>query len=379
MKSLYVLVLLLIFGCSASSQKSNEEENKNAITLSGKIAIPQKGDILLEEVKNNRFFPIDTIHLKDDNTYVQQVAIPNPGYYRLNLYNKQFVMLILNDEDIEINADGNSMKGLFEVKGSTEHDFVEKIQRLSAEFNSSEEIQVLNNEFGEASNNQDQEKIDELRSRYFALEKEHKQQMVEQFMKTKAPIAAVNLLQSGRVLDQDNYFEVYQHLAEALKKEMPEAPFAKDFIGQVETMKKLAIGQVAPEIELPNPEGEIIKLSSLRGNYVLLDFWAKWCRPCRMENPNVVRMYNKYNKKGFEVFGVSLDRRKEDWLKAIEEDNLHWTQVSDLKYWQSEAARTYNIKAIPFALLLDPEGKIIGKNLRGPALESKLEEIFGEI
>ena len=143
-------------------------------------------------------------------------------------------------------------------------------------------------------------------------------------------------------------------------------------------MKKLAIGEIAPDIRLPNPDGEMVSLSSLRGNYVLVDFWAKWCRPCRMENPNVVRMYNKFNDRGFEVFGVSLDRNRQDWLQAIEQDGLNWTQVSDLKYWQSDAAKLYNISAIPFALLLDPEGRIIGKNLRGKQLENKLEEIFSK-
>jgi thiol-disulfide isomerase/thioredoxin len=119
-----------------------------------------------------------------------------------------------------------------------------------------------------------------------------------------------------------------------------------------------------------------VKLSSLQGKYVLVDFWAKWCGPCRQENPNVVRLYNRYKDKGFTVYGVSLDRNKTDWLKAIEEDKLTWTHVSDLKYWQSDAAKLYNITAIPFSLLLDPDGKIIAKNLRGPSLEKKLEEIF---
>ncbi|NOS94239.1 MAG: TlpA family protein disulfide reductase [Cyclobacteriaceae bacterium] len=145
-----------------------------------------------------------------------------------------------------------------------------------------------------------------------------------------------------------------------------------------EKMKITAVGQLAPEIALPNPSGQIVKLSSLRGKYVLIDFWAKWCGPCRAENPNVVRAYNRFKSKGFEVFGVSLDRNKQEWMQAIQEDGLVWTQVSDLQYFNSQAARDYNIQAIPFSILLDKDGKIIAKNLRGAALERKLEEVLGK-
>lgn len=185
----------------------------------------------------------------------------------------------------------------------------------------------------------------------------------------------INLLQSN-VLDKDKYYNTYVQVAQKLKKEWPGYSHAADFIQYVDKLKLTAIGQPAPEIALPNPQGQIVKLSSMRGKYVLVDFWAKWCGPCRAENPNVVRAYQKYKDKGFTVFGVSLDRNKEDWIQAIQEDHLTWTHVSDLKYWQSEAAKTYNITGIPFSVLLDPNGVIIGKNLRGAALDAKLEEIF---
>ncbi len=119
-----------------------------------------------------------------------------------------------------------------------------------------------------------------------------------------------------------------------------------------------------------------VSLSSLRGKYVLVDFWASWCGPCRQENPNVVKAFNQYKDKGFTVLGVSLDQKKEPWLKAIEKDQLTWTHVSDLKYWQNEVAVQYGINAIPASFLLDPNGRIIGKNLRGEALTKKLAELM---
>ena len=133
----------------------------------------------------------------------------------------------------------------------------------------------------------------------------------------------------------------------------------------------------APEIALPGPEGDTIRLSSTRGSYVLLDFWASWCQPCRAENPNLVRAYTLYHNRGFQIYQVSLDKTREAWVKGIEDDKLgKWIHVSDLKYWSSSVVPLYGIESIPANYLLDSEVRIIASNLRGDALQRKLEELF---
>lgn len=132
----------------------------------------------------------------------------------------------------------------------------------------------------------------------------------------------------------------------------------------------------APDFTLPAADGATVSLSSLRGKYVLVDFWASWCRPCRAENPNVVKAYQKFKDKNFTVLGVSLDQEKTDWLDAIKKDNLTWTQVSDLKFWESKVVPLYNIEGIPYNVLVDPNGTVIGEGLRGEDLEKKLQEVL---
>lgn len=139
---------------------------------------------------------------------------------------------------------------------------------------------------------------------------------------------------------------------------------------------KTAIGEKAPEFSGPNPNGETIALKDVLGKVTLVDFWAAWCKPCRAENPNIVAVYEKYHDKGFNVLGVSLDRTEAAWKKAIEDDGLEWHHISNLAYFEDAIAKMYNVNAIPAAFLLDENGVIIAKNLRGPALEEKVSEVL---
>lgn len=171
-----------------------------------------------------------------------------------------------------------------------------------------------------------------------------------------------------------NFIPLAKQFVDTYAESDPNA--AADLQKQIEQREQFMIGGTAPDFTQKTPDGQEMKLSDLRGKVLLVDFWASWCGPCRRENPNVVRMYNKYKDKGFEILGVSLDKDKARWVKAIEQDGLTWHHVSDLRGWQNAVAQTYNVSSIPHTILLDEEGKIIARNLRGAALEQKLEEIL---
>jgi peroxiredoxin len=177
-------------------------------------------------------------------------------------------------------------------------------------------------------------------------------------------------------LDPDRFGDTYRSLADGLLKKYPKDKSVMMFRDAVNKMLGTTIGSKAPEIVLPSPDGKEIALSSLRGKVVLIDFWASWCGPCRKEMPNVVRAYAKYKSKGFEIYGVSLDKEKGNWVEAIKEEGITWPQVSDLLYWQSSVISLYAIEGIPYTVLLDREGTIIAKNLRGEELDEKLAEVL---
>lgn len=211
---------------------------------------------------------------------------------------------------------------------------------------------------------------------------ERQQQFIEAAMSDMKPGSPVHKLAlSGVVsaLKQKNT-ESFVHFANqfitAYKEQDPEA--AASMQAQIEQMKSLTKGGAAPDFSQNTPEGEAVSLTDFKGKVVLLDFWASWCGPCRRENPNVVKLYERYKDKGFEILGISLDRTRDKWLQAIEADGLTWPQVSDLKGWQNEVAQLYGVRSIPHTVLVDAEGQVIANKLRGPALEAKLAEILGE-
>ena len=219
--------------------------------------------------------------------------------------------------------------------------------------------------------------VQQYQTMYNRESEKNSQKLKNMLLANKDDIAVLMFLDN---FPREKYAALHNEVVMALYAKYPDHQLVKERYA-IETSPATAtsVGAIAPDLAFPDPDGNVRKLSDLRGKVVLLDFWASWCRPCRGENPHVVAMYQKYHDKGFEVFSVSLDRDKESWKRAIAADGLVWpNHVSDLKYWSSEAARIYGVSSIPSTFLLDQNGRIIAKNLRGEALTNALKQLFGE-
>ncbi|MFD0794671.1 redoxin domain-containing protein [Mucilaginibacter litoreus] len=218
-----------------------------------------------------------------------------------------------------------------------------------------------------------------MQAKYKALQAEQKM-VFKNFINTH-PNSYLSLLALSSYAGPSPDVNELEPLYNILSADLKNSEGGKQMKTGIDALKITAIGAIAPDFTQNDINGKPVTLSSFKGKYVLLDFWASWCPPCRQENPNVVKLYNKYRGKNFTVLGVSLDKvdGKAAWLAAIKSDGLTWTQVSDLQYWNNMAARLYNVQSIPQNFLIDPQGKIVAKNLRGDDLDAKLEELLGKI
>ncbi|MDQ3290331.1 MAG: AhpC/TSA family protein, partial [Bacteroidota bacterium] len=338
----------------------------------GKLNNQSSGKVYLSELGEKQFVTRDTATVLNDGTFTFEGKVNEPTVYRISLTDQNMFLLMLDNKEIQVEADAKDMNKTYAVKGSEEAElFKELTGRL-------EKMQAagmqLQKRFEKASETANQDSVKVIQETYQSMQQRNVK-AIKEFIKQhdKTAVAAFATL---NLINPETDMGFADSMATVFNKNRPESQYTKALVKVLEPLKTLAVGKPAPDITLPTPDGKPLSLSSLKGKYVLVDFWASWCGPCRQENPNVVRMYNKYKDKGFEIFGVSLDNSREKWLGAIQKDQLSWPHVSDLKGWESAAAQLYNIQAIPQTLLLDKEGKIIARNLRGPELEAKVAELL---
>ena len=368
------------------------DSERSTFKVSGKLDKGEGSMIYLKEMTSTEMIPVDSTLIDEAGEFELNGTYPENRFYAIHTQPESFIYILAGKGDrITIEGDAQALPSTYTVAGSEDSRL---IRELTGEQNKVlARIYQLNRIFTDSLNSPNLEDIKEgLDSIYDGIYDAHRAYtfaFIEDNLHSQASLMALYQQIGPRqyVLDPEEDFEYFAMVDSSLGILYPESDAVQDLHRQVDELRqkmqfesmtatRLEKGTLAPEIALPNPDGDTILLSSLRGQYVLLDFWASWCAPCRRENPNLVKAYEKYHAKGFEIYQVSLDKTRDAWLRGIREDGLHWIHVSDVKFWQSVVVPVYDIQGIPMSLLLDKQGRIIAQNLKGEMLEQELNKIF---
>lgn len=365
-------ITLVVFAGFISFSYAQEIE----VTVSGNIFNANSDSIYLSRKSGEQMVKMKGVKFKKTGDFEIKTKLPSPDYYALNFGNSTVNLILRAGSEIKVYGDGANFGKFCNIVGSDES------ARMN-EFTREKDTWIAYVDSINAAIATDPSQQMALRGEFQKKQQDY-QAVVRAFVQANQNSAALYAIQS--IIDPAVDFEGYENITKQLMAGFSESPTVQEAYSKMEAVKAeriaqdpLAPGKIAPDFTEAMPDGEMLSLSDLRGNVVLLDFWASWCGPCRRENPNVVALYEKYKDKGFTVMSVSLDKDKDKWLTAIENDNLSWpNHVSDLQFWQSKAAKLYGVSGIPFTVLIDQEGKIIRTKLRGPQLEEELSRILGD-
>jgi thiol-disulfide isomerase/thioredoxin len=370
-----IIPLLALTACGAGNSTRTIEANIGG--GGGKM-------LYFDRFAGNKPVHVDSVKLDADGKGVFRLPRMPLDFYALALSPQDMVVVVLDSaESVKVEATAGNLQEPAKVEGSVHSDLLYGFFRDSKKFDKEKQelVQRINvDRTDTAAIN----RINVLNQEFYTMCKKFAQENKS----SPAVLAAISRL------NMQQEMPLFTEVRDALRKTIPQSDYYAGFRDQVDRVTQqlaaqraqeeqsarmdnlIPVGSIAPDFAQETPEGKKLALSDLRGNVVLIDFWASWCKPCRMENPNVKKVYAEYHKKGFEIIGVSLDRTKEAWIGAIQQDGLPWKHVSDLGFWNNAAAQQYGVSSIPYTVLIGKDGTVLAKNLRGPALEQKLAEVF---
>lgn len=346
----------------------------DTFTVSGTVKNPGKtGKVYLLAADSAGVIPVDSVML-DGGNFKFKHSTPFANLFKLSINGNIFDIVAKNGENITLTTDLNDPAHVYDVTGSETSEQIKEFNRISNYYG--DKNSKLTDEYRAKSDSIGHESDSLLKIYMPVFQKnidDNSQEVLKFVEKNKHSLAGFYAATS---LDQFKYEQQLVAFADAIKGEFKDNPSVRAFIRQMDAVKPVSVGHKAPEFTMTSIDGKQVKLSDYKGKYVMLDFWASWCAPCRRENPNVVKQYAKFHPKGFNILGISLDEQKSAWQGAIKSDNLSWTHVSEMQRFEGPTERLYQVSAIPSNYIIDPNGNIAAKNITGADLEAFLNKTF---